>query len=159
MMNLVFLDVDGVLNYSTMKKDRPPDGSAWFRDRVAWICSDRTKLLNQVHAHFVLSSSWRYMVEVEVMQRMLSYRGFTGRLVGRTPKAGELKNKERIVTPVPRGHEIAEYLDANPADRFAILDDNADMAHLKHRLVQTDPSEGLTQADVDRVKEMLNGDA
>jgi hypothetical protein len=31
------------------------------------------------------------------------------------------------------------------------------MAHLAHRLVQTDPIVGLTQVDVDRIKEMLHG--
>jgi hypothetical protein len=158
MTKVVFLDIDGVLNYQLMPRNRPPDGSVWFRDRVAQICPDRTKLLNQIHAKFVLSSSWRYVVEIDVMQRMLAYRGFTGKLLGRTPKQAELKGKYTPENPsygAPRGYEIAEWLDDNPVQNCVIVDDNTDMAHLKHRLVKTDPLVGLTQADVDKIKEML----
>jgi len=160
---IIFLDIDGVLNYHMMERNRPMDpaaGSAWFKDRVAYICEQRTRLLNQIDAEFVLSSSWRHITELHTMQRILEFRGFSKKLIGRTPFQSEMTGtySRRAYTSThlaPRGFEIAEWLDANPAERFVIVDDSNDMEHLTHRLVRTDYLEGLTQAHVDKIKEML----
>lgn len=45
-----------------------------------------------------------------------------------------------------RGHEIQEWLDDHPfVQRFVIVDDDGDMAHLMSKLVQTDFTDGLTK--------------
>lgn len=56
-----------------------------------------------------------------------------------------------------RGAEIAAWL-AEQADveSFVILDDDSDMGHLAHRLVETDCVIGLTQEDADRAIAILN---
>jgi hypothetical protein len=58
-----------------------------------------------------------------------------------------------------RGKEIQHWLNLNKEQdaTIAILDDiSYEMAHLKHRLVQTDFRVGLTKEDAEKVKEMFN---
>ena len=55
-----------------------------------------------------------------------------------------------------RGMEIAEWLKGHPeVTSFVILDDCSDMAELKHRLVLTNPIDGLDDPDVERAKWMF----
>ena len=91
---IVFLDIDGVLNYETyynkekvikrheIKEKGAPDG---YED----ICPDRVKLLNgfleETGAKVVISSSWRIGRSIEELQEVLDYVGFEvaeGFLVG-----------------------------------------------------------------------------
>jgi hypothetical protein len=45
-----------------------------------------------------------------------------------------------------RGHEIQAWMDEHGTpERFCIVDDGSDMAHLRHKLVQTDCYTGLTE--------------
>jgi hypothetical protein len=53
-----------------------------------------------------------------------------------------------IWTSVERGHEIQAWLDTHPdlnVTSFVIIDDDADMAHLLHRLVAVEFETGLTE--------------
>ncbi len=59
----------------------------------------------------------------------------------------------------PRGEEINADLKhlGTPVERFIILEDRTDRAPHADRLVKTDETAGLTDAEVARAIEMLNG--
>lgn len=159
-MRVVFLDVDGVLNsmrfVSAMDAECQRTSKPFrFEDQLD---EGAISLLNQILregcAVAVLSSSWRLLVDMDEMLRLLRAKGFTGELVGATPNLSHLDRGDH---PLWRGDEIAAWIAEYPrrVTSLVILDDGSDMAALQHRLVQTDPIVGLTAADVARAIAML----
>lgn len=156
-MSVIFLDFDGVLN-CVGRVDCFED---WQYDNHPQFYQPAIDSLNAVldavpDARIVVSSTWRYMFGMrELRHLMLANEIDVGehaeRVIGATPQLDG-----------PRGDEIQAWLDArgecvSEDDRIVILDDNPDMVHLKSRLVQTDPSIGLTTADADLAIDMLMG--
>ena len=148
-IKVIFLDIDGVLNYSGCHDEI---------DGMRGIERDKVALLNQIiletDALCVLSSTWRLIHSLEDMRTFLLDRGFIGLLIDKTPdgRGGQ------------RGYEINAWLNrhkdkagARPIQSFIILDDNSDMAMWKHRLVQTGDETGLSANDVLKAIDMLNG--
>lgn len=146
---LLLLDVDGVLN-----------SHAWFRVREEGCYDTRPirdidpeavqrldRLVRRTGAAVVVSSCWRHHYWPD-LRDILAKRGFTGRLIGRTPDLQLNRG---------RGLEIDHWLKANlwPAERFCILDDHSDMEPHMSRLVKTSFSCGLTDEDCERAVEML----
>jgi hypothetical protein len=141
---ILMLDIDGVLNshvwFEKMKCDalsRRPIHHMIDPECVARL----NRLLDLSGADVVISSTWRIVHILGEINHALKEKGFTGRIIGKTPKY--------LGT---RGAEIQAWLTAHggDADQMVILDDNSDMAHLAPRLVLTSWSVGLTDADVDR---------
>lgn len=113
------------------------------------------RLTRETGASIVVSSSWRFCGQNE-MQAILDFWEVEARIVGITPDLTRLEG--RIYSAVPRGHEIQQYLDAHSEiERFVILDDECDMAHLEQYLVKTKFDCGLTNADVEKAIEVLRG--
>lgn len=119
MSNVLFLDIDGVLN-STMY---------WWRNnplplgQAGAIDTNAVKHLNQIvewaNPTIILSSSWRGVHPDGYLkvQATLAERGFVGVLSGQTP----------WLDGQPRHREIAEWLwRAAGWKRFAVLDDDSD---------------------------------
>jgi hypothetical protein len=140
---VVFLDVDGVLNSietftarERARKEGPVDtdeGHQIDRGLVARL----NTLLELTGAKVVVSSTWRMGRTTAELQKLLESRGFRGEVIGVTPIH---YNEGR-----ERGHEIQEWLERSRTHvhSFVILDDDSDMAHLRHRLVQTTVQTGL----------------
>jgi hypothetical protein len=152
--SVLFLDIDGCLNSRRFFVDRyngaDPDGMTWEESQIdPAAVAMLNRILAETGAEVVISSTWRLMHRLPDLRGILRRRGFTGRIIDRTP---DLNDK-------PRGLEIQAWLDAQreqpPA--FAIVDDDEDMAHLSHRLVRTTFAEGLTEADASRLIAMLRG--
>ena len=138
-MNCIFLDCDGVLNST----------HGWLRDKPnTWKyltpeCVEQLRqLLNALpDIKIVISSTWRKMMLINEFREMFNSFNLPGdRIIGYT----KIRLSDRA-----RGYEIQEYLDEHPEiEKFVIIDDDADMAHLLSHLVQTDATKGLTQEDV-----------
>jgi len=143
-MNIIFLDIDGVLNNYSSKSNGLLKEQQDTHYPLLWE-PDLVEILNRIvketEAKIVLSSTWRsfkdaYDVIVNDMKIHIS---------DETPD-----------TAKTRGHEIQTWLDDNPfVDKFVILDDEADMDHLKSHLLQTDPKIGLTNEIADEAIERL----
>lgn len=154
---IVFLDIDGVLNHRRVWHGRRERAAALDKPHaIAYASFDRVcvmrlnRILDETGAVCVLSSSWRRSFSLDEMRDMLAHNGFTGQLIGKTDY---LQNSVR-------GEEIQKWLDECERDveRIVILDDEADMYPLIHRLVQTDfDNGGLLDEHVDRAVEMLEG--
>lgn len=163
-MNVVFLDIDGVLNSSQLFKrlsnTEPTEEETALATEIAnkyyhgypvdMLVHDLRSIdpicvgyLNQIieasAAIVILSSSWRYCHNIVGLQKLLEFRGFKGMLVDITPV--NVKGPERL-----RGYEIQAWLDLNrDVENIVILDDDTDMAHLSSHLVRTDLAVGLTE--------------
>lgn len=174
---LIFLDVDGVLNSRDWLERRPTKDEfaaehgvspeVYDHDRLIWslrsvdplAVARINRIVSACDARIVLSSSWRTMWALTRMNWILRRRGLSCDLLGATPCAWDWEGpKPDGVERWQRGHEIDAWLRLFAApSRIVIIDDDADMAHLSDRLVQTDPSVGITDRDVDRAIELLRG--
>lgn len=129
---LVFLDFDGVLNHYSAVIIALAEGRSLAIDRA---CVARlNRLVAAAEAEVVISSTWRLHHSLAELRDILEKHGFRGRVVDVTP----------VYEGEPRGHEIEAWLEQYaPRARFVILDDNADMASLSPRLIQTSLDKGL----------------
>lgn len=153
MVKVVFLDFDGVLNSESFVRDYYR--KSFLQREPAEIDPVAVARLNRIleatGAVVCISSSWRLLHKTEELVDFLKGTGFTGKVIGITPRLD-----------APRGMEIQEWMDTAPGYReiesFVILDDDADMAHLGHRLVQTDFAGGLEDHHIERAIRMLEGE-
>lgn len=151
-MNVIFLDIDGVLNYAGCKYKI---GGIYFVD------DEKIKLLKELidntDAKVVLSSTWRFGWEdlelgletnnkndfVMLRDKLLEY-DIT--LYDKTPRSASRY----------RGEEIGMWLkDRNDIDNILILDDDTDMNPYKRYFLQTSFSEGLHQGHVRKGTKIL----
>lgn len=148
MTRLLFLDVDGVLNHETYYMERPVgDDRPYPLSEFDPACVDRVnRILGETGACLVVSSSWR----LDGCERLSAIFG----AVGLPTEFG--------VTPLlpgrPRGEEIAAYMEDNPCDSYAILDDDTDMLDCQmDNFVWCHYYTGLTDARADKAVRILLG--
>ncbi len=147
-MKIVFLDIDGVFNYWSWWINDARKGLRHPQNAFDPACVERfNRLIEQSKAQVVLSSSWRTDRSADA-SKLLARVGINCTLAGVTP---------RLERPVMRGDEIRAWMVymGQPIESFVILDDDDDMGELLPRLVQTNPSVGLQDSDVDRALAML----
>ena len=146
-MKVIFLDVDGVLNFDGCKEKI---GGVYF------VNDNRIKLLKEIvettGAKLVLSSDWRYWWD----NPDESFKGLVEKL---RENGMELFSKTPITKHGYRGAEIYQWLNewqGEEIESFVILDDGNDMKPYMDRLVQTSYKHGLTRKDVKRAIKLLN---
>lgn len=150
-MNLIFLDVDGVLNSTkfAVKMLEEENVRVYAEDMLDTHALRLLKLLvDKTEAQIILASSWRKIPESRRnLERQLQQFGMY--ISDSTPDTGK-----------KRGDDISAWFNMIPGAKkcnYVILDDDSDMTvHIEH-LVQTSFDVGLTRADVDRAIEILNG--
>lgn len=146
MRKIIFLDIDGVLVTPESGMKRTADMNCVYH---------LNNLVGNTGAKVVVSSSWRGRPD---LQNKFIEWGCAFEVIGETPRI-EHKTVGGVLQTVERGYEIQKWLDDNkkPLDRFVILDDDADMVHLKEYLIQTDYNVGLTEDKAFRAQLFLNG--
>ncbi len=167
-LRLLFLDVDGVLNdhdvlvaASDKSKGQAYNRTEHMRDMIGPQYVTRLNtLLEKSKAKIVVSSTWRFLFDsMPELREFFASVGIDPKLIlGRTPRGfpGQKFSESSL-----RGLEIQHFLSAMTAQRdvesIVILDDNTDMAHLKHRLVKTDGFKvALTDADVEKALKLFD---
>jgi len=150
-MRIIFLDIDGVLNSAAFAHEHTEH---WERlagsavDPVA--CQRLNRLIAATNVKVVISSSWRILLSIVEIERILRAGGCDFEIIGVTPRLG-----------TRRGNEIQRWLNECEksgnwrVESFVIFDDDADMEHLLPRLVQTDWDFGLQDVHVDRAIAIL----
>lgn len=153
-MRVIFLDIDGVLNSPDFQIHRFQRGPG--RRPIDPVCVEHLNtLIRQTQARIVVSSTWRHEGLTRI-RRTLRDHSVTAAVVGTTPIL-ERRTTSGLYAVPDRGHEIQAWLDGTrfTVERFVILDDDADMAHLIGHLVRTDYRTGLTAADAERACALL----
>lgn len=147
-MNVVFLDIDGVMNHRNHFKRSKLHQLQEFCP-VAVRCLKF--LLERANAYIVLSSTWRgYMTVDELQEEYFKHYGLAEKLVGVTP---HLRNEIR-------GKEIQAYIESvkgtwREVEQFVILDDDADMGELLPRLVQCKDYSGFNRKRLQEALEVM----
>lgn len=162
---ILFLDMDGVLNSHRFMSSRTSDAvktpeGVPFR-AVYDIDPEAVARLNRLFeaipaVEVVLSSTWRVVFPVDVVQHALEYRGFTGKIVDITPS--NLPDQDgRLYRLADRGDEIRKWLDDNASDAvFGVVDDTTDMAAVLDRCVFTTWFDGIEDVHVDGLISLLS---
>ena len=140
-MNILFLDMDGVMNtlYTSVIAN-PDDIDA---ENVKWL----KHIVTSVDLKIVLSTSWRHSPElVRKINKRFHDEGFGRIVIDMTPD---------LLDGV-RGIEIMTWLEAQPVGRvkkFAVLDDDTDAgeAGVGDNFFRTFASEGLTEEIANQV--------
>lgn len=147
-MNIIFLDVDGVLNSMThliklYEKNKKPFFG--FDTPFDPDCLKNLKeLVIQTNSKIVVSSTWRKRQKgIEILLENLKKYELDKSVIGYTPIFN---------TNVTRGTEIKAYLSNLKENasklNFIILDDESDMDELLPHLIKTDANLGLTSENV-----------
>jgi len=139
-MKILFLDIDGVLNNLASLAD----GVHLLPDKCVML----RECLKEVDAKIVVSSSWRILNDLKMLQQLLRRSGLNTQIVDVTPR---LKTGRR-------GLEIEAWLKGNPyVVNYCIVDDDSDMLdEQKDNFVKCDTKIGLTTREIYKIKEILN---
>lgn len=143
-MNLIFLDVDGVLNSHRKLKEvydithKPHSGYKYPFDEKS--LKNLKRLVEETDSKLVITSVWRKDEEGrDTLVNALKEYELDQYIIGYTP----ILNKRR-------GIEIQAYLEQlDYIPNFIILDDNSDMEELINHLVKTNIKVGLTESNVE----------
>lgn len=138
-----FLDVDGVLNSAQ-------DGYS-IRLRTDSHLKLLQRIIKETGAKIVLPSSWRIGFTPASKNLLARFKEYGLELMACTPE----------LSGSCRGDEIRKWLEKfeteNDVERFAILDDESDMAEFTEmNLIQTDTNVGLQKEDAVQCIKMLN---
>lgn len=155
-MKVIFLDIDGVLNYRYCKSKL---GSIYFVD------DNKIKLLKQIveatDAKIVLSSTWRYgWFDLDNENPNSSFAQDFIALRDKLKENGlELMSRTPITKEAYRGTEIDMWLKSwggEPIESFIIIDDDSDLKPYRNRWIQTSFDKGLKPNHVKRAVRLLN---
>ncbi|HCW54570.1 MAG TPA: hypothetical protein DG753_12735 [Clostridium sp.] len=132
-INIVFLDIDGVLNTGRNQDlQEQRDGKSTFYHQFYFDkqCMRNLKeIILQYDAYVVISSSWRIEKDTiywsEILRNFRKYH-IEDRIIGKTPSFS-----------TTRGDEIKKWIDNNEkkVNNYIILDDEDDMFGLEDHLV------------------------
>ncbi len=141
---VIFLDIDGVLNTRGFLEGR--EESEWSEQIDPRAVARLDALARRSGAKVVISSSWRCYLPVARIEEILRAQGFTGEILGATPRR-----------PPSRGTEIQAWIDAEAEEvvGLVILDDVPEMEHLTPHFVQTTFEEGLLDGHVEEALVIL----
>ena len=150
-MNIIFLDIDGVLNSHRKLKEvyekthKPHSGYNYPFDE---ICLNNLKrLVELTNSKLVITSTWWKDKEGrdKIIEALKEYQ-LDQSIIGYTPILNQ-----------PRGVEIQAYLDTLEIQpNFIIIDDDTDMESLMDYLIKTNISVGLTKENVEEgIKKLL----
>lgn len=156
-MKVLFLDIDGVLNseQSAVYYNRLNVENGGLTD---FPCPIAKSNLHSILEEFpdlkiVVSSVWRLGETLESMRGVLASYAMVKpeRVIGTTPCI-----RKEGGGSVPRGLEIQAWLDRHPeVERFVIVDDDSDMAHLMDHFVKTSWRHGLMRKDAIQIIDKL----
>ena len=167
-MKILFLDIDGVIN-SDEYADEYHKYKLGLQGYHIWVdpkAVERVRrLCEETGAKIILSSSWRRHRLDVTLEDLKQYSGMEPLLpymIGVTPgyirrnRGQEIDDTFKEWNHHIKMGRIDKQYENEPVERYAIVDDDNDMLdkQLDH-FVQTDWKYGITDEDVDKLKEIL----
>jgi len=151
-MNIIFLDIDGVLR--THKSDTewsallgvPIPTTVFERNFDKKAISSLNYICHLTRAKIVISSTWRTSIDIENIRKIFRKNEFHGQIIDYTPIG------------LNRGDEIVEWLDTNDVDKFVVIDDNVSdiLKHVSSKnVVKIETSIGLNETHIDEIIDIL----
>ena len=157
-MRVIFLDIDGVLNSHRTAVAFQQMG---YREMDPIAVRMLYRIVRCAEAHIVISSTWRLDDQyVATIWGCLRHAGWPWNHTALLP-LGECPIIDRTPSNnwgigVTRGHEIQDWLDANPSyDDYIILDDDSDMLESQmDRFIHCDHHVGLGWDQWSQIREI-----
>ena len=150
-LNIIFLDIDGVLN-NRSTDEYAPTGCIGIMDEKVELLQ---QLIGRTGAKVVLSSDWR----LDKDKNTKDYVYLTNKLNNYNIKIFDITPDIRWSE---RGNEILEWLNVHKVDGWVVLDDidfsgfyNPEI--LPHVII-TNPEVGLQQSDINLATKIICGD-
>lgn len=161
MINIIFLDIDGVLNtHNHLVKQVEEAGKNYYEAQFNFCpvsLENLKQIVEETNSKIVISSTWRSSRDMpydnphhrfwKAIQRNLNTVNLDREIIDITPYINTL---DRI-----RGQEIQLWLSQHLVDNFVIIDDDSDMGDLKNHLAQCTTLDGLTDKVKDKAIEIL----
>lgn len=156
----LFLDFDGVLNsnknYRTLQMLGVPT-----RDEYGTIFDSKCveclrDIIDTIEIKIVITSSWRFIYDMNMLCGMWRVRELPGYIYGMTPTNLLLDPAEEYI----KGKEIDCWFKRTGCyceeSKYAILDDEQSfLSHQQSHLVLTNPETGIIKNDVNKILEIL----
>ena len=144
MQRIIFLDFDGVIVPFIGGEPQDKEKAVASAGAVANL----NRAIEMSGAEIVVSSHWKRFYPLVELRNILNGWGVKGRVVGITPNDHA----------DDRGVEIFEWLTTANDDKvsFAIVDDIVDdLQRFRDHVVKTNPDNGITLVDVEKIVEVL----
>lgn len=165
-MKIIFLDIDGVLNYyHYLKGEENLNDCKWDTDPYP-LSRKKMAILNGIiektGAKIVLTSVWRLHFDtVEECDAYFKGRGLKGDIIGKTDRSKQWMLRGNEIRQWIYEHidllEFESTLDAGRFHNYVILDDDSDMLlWQKDNFIHINGEFGLTEEDADKAIEILN---
>jgi len=156
-MKVIFLDIDGVLNYTQWYvSDRNPGNLNGEEGDIDPLCAERINNICQItDAKIVLSSDWRISWPY-CIDRLEKGGIKNGLIIDKTPE--HMWNGFASEEYKSRGSEIDDWLSQHPEyDRYVIIDDRKDFTEEQWpNFIHVNPMHGIDDNDVDFAIQILN---
>lgn len=154
-MNIIFLDIDGVLN---SKQWHNSDSCKALGNSVKRyfdpVCVEYlNSIISETRARVIISSSWRILRSLQDLQDLFKSIGFIGKIYGKTEDLSIFEPD----TPNLRGVEIQNWIKDNQKHfktpiKHIILDDEDDfLKEQKLFFFQTNPDIGLDTSITEKI--------
>lgn len=166
--NIVFLDIDGVLNWEYSKSYVVADNSVTYLGIDNIRVKRLAQIVNATDAKIVLTSTWKKDFVVGAYKQ----ENHVGKYLSNKLRAQGLKIYDTIDKDFrweERGYAITHWLKHHEHKNWVILDDQSlffgyDRPEIKEHLIKTidnwdDESSGLTDYLTQKAIDILNGDA
>lgn len=147
---ILFLDIDGVLNNFKWSLIQPP--GLMYRT-VNDLDPENMKHLSKLlkaypEVKVVVMSDWRKLMSLNELKSIFSnFEINPDQIIGYTPVVTRSQNRE---------DEVLLYLQDNPCDDYALVDNDDFFNQLKPKLALTDPAIGLDEESINKIKSALN---
>lgn len=150
-VDVLFLDIDGVLNSSNEDSDIVLETDGRYGPYEPSLVENLNELFANVDVKVVVSSTWRFGETIESMQEILDSIGLKCEVIGLT--------KDHRESWSVRGNEIRRFIDEHQEllgyrhsyeyKNYLIIDDDSDMLfEQRNNFIRTDNCIGVTRAEV-----------
>lgn len=157
-MDIIFLDIDGVLNSEEYYENTPSQKIKMFGvdDKPLNLLLN---LLEHSNVKIVLTSSWRCGTLLDTIRKFIDYgtniSKLTPYMIGVTKRTDDFYENGKWAT---RGHQIKHFMDdcEVPITQYCIIDDDIDMLkEQSEHFVHINSRVGLTKNDIVKIKNIL----
>lgn len=158
MKNIIFLDIDGVLNteWWHLNKGKNTHQDQYGDTFDPKAVANLALIIEKTGAEIVISSSWKFS-GLESMQAMWRERKLPGKVIDITPNTVSdeilLKADPEELDKMPlKGYDIEEWLSKNgeQVKNYIILDDeNNFLPYQWSNLIRTNPEYGISKEDAE----------
>ncbi|SFN97186.1 Broad specificity phosphatase PhoE [Pseudobutyrivibrio sp. UC1225] len=162
--NVIFLDVDGVLNSKFWDNEHQreiSEGKYVDVDSVKLF----SKLVKKTNAKVILHSGWRFWFDDEMKPNRAEAKFFADVMEkegvfisGVTPDLTTEEIRKAKKFSLVKAGEILQWLKDNPTDNWLVIDDlDLQNSEIASHQVKTDAEVGLTENDVEKALNLLLG--